>query len=187
MKKYLAFTLLELLITVAIVSILALVAFPSLTSYSQDGAMVANANALLGSLKLARSEAITRGKRVSVCPSSNALSATTPSCEASDWKVGWVTWVDDNSDNKIDSSEKIIRVVGKAKGADISIQNGCAANSVISYFSTGLPQVTFADGAVDNKTVFALLDARGEVPEARIIRVYASGRIKVSVFEWACR
>ena len=102
MKKYSAFTLLEVLITVAIISVLALVAFPSFTSYSQNSAMVANTSALLGSLKLARSEAITRGKRVSICASEDAITAGIPSCSSTGkWEDGWVMWVDDSSDNTL--------------------------------------------------------------------------------------
>ena len=174
MKKYSASTLLEVLITVAIISVLALVAFPSFTSYSQNSAMVANTSALLGSLKLARSEAITRGKRVSICASENGST-----CSSNDkWEDGWVMWVDDSSDNTIDSGEKIIRVVGKAKGAsDVTIRGPCYAVNVISFISTGLPQAT---GGENSGAVLVLTDAR-KVKEERQVRVYASGRIRGSV------
>jgi prepilin-type N-terminal cleavage/methylation domain-containing protein len=175
MKKYSAFTLLEVLITVAIVSVLALVAFPSFTSYSQNSAMVANTSALLGSLKLARSEAITRGKRVSICASANGST-----CSSNDkWEDGWVMWVDASSDNTIDSGEKIIRVVGKAKGTNVTI-GGLCGDFVVSFISTGLPQAA---------GLWILNDIRGD-SEAKVIRAYASGRIRVLAFgaskTWTC-
>ena len=174
MKKYSAFTLLEVLITVAIVSVLALVAFPSFTSYSQDSAMVANTSALLGSLKLARSEAITRGNRVSICASENGST-----CSSNDrWEDGWVMWVDDSSDNTIDSGEKIIRVVGKAKGTNVTI-GGLCGDFVVSFISTGLPQE--ATNGKNGERLWILNDIRGD-SEAKVVKAYASGRIRVLAF-----
>jgi type IV fimbrial biogenesis protein FimT len=167
MKKYSAFTLLEVLITVAIISVLALVAFPSFTSYSQNSAMVANTSALLGSLKLARSEAITRGNRVSICASEDGSS-----CSSNDrWEDGWVMWVDASSDNTIDSGEKIIRVVGKAKGTNVTIGSLCG-DFVVSFISTGLPQ---------EGRLWILRDTRGDLV-AKVVKAYASGRMRVLAF-----
>ena len=58
MKKNTGFTLVELMITLFIISILLTVGLPSLRSYAQSNQLVASSNELLSALHIARSEAI---------------------------------------------------------------------------------------------------------------------------------
>ena len=90
MKKNSGFTLLELLITLAIVAILLTVGVPSLRSMMQGNQLVASTNELLSALHVARSEAIKSNSRVTICESSNGTSCTT----TGDWKDGWIVFID---------------------------------------------------------------------------------------------
>ncbi len=143
MKKSSAFTLLELMITIAILGILASIAVPSFTGSIQSGAMTSNTNALIGSLVLARSEAIKRGTRVSVCESSNSM-ATSPACQvAGAWHNGWVVWEDANANNTIDATEAVVQVIDKASGgSSVTIVGGANVVNVASFVATGFPQTT---------------------------------------------
>ncbi|WP_310735223.1 GspH/FimT family pseudopilin [Dokdonella fugitiva] len=60
------FTLLELMVTVAIVAILAAMAFPSYREFTTRMTTSNNTNELIGALNLARSEAVKRGRQVAV-------------------------------------------------------------------------------------------------------------------------
>jgi type IV fimbrial biogenesis protein FimT len=65
-SKSAGFTLLELLITMAIISILTFIAAPSFTAFIKRDRLVTNANQLHGIFKFARSEAIKRDQVVSL-------------------------------------------------------------------------------------------------------------------------
>ncbi|MBV5333049.1 GspH/FimT family pseudopilin, partial [bacterium] len=64
-------TLVESMVVVAILGILAAIAVPSFKSTIESSRRTTYANQLLEDLALARSEAIKRGGRVGVCPSSH--------------------------------------------------------------------------------------------------------------------
>jgi type IV fimbrial biogenesis protein FimT len=79
------FTLIELMITVAILAILATLAAPSFTAYRAKKQLEGVANELLTDLQYARSEAVQRNESVSVFFASNCYlvhlsSATSVSC-----------------------------------------------------------------------------------------------------------
>ena len=63
------FSLLETLMAIAIVAILLALGVPSFKYVTQSNRSTSEINSLLGSLQLARAEAIKEGQRVSVCPS----------------------------------------------------------------------------------------------------------------------
>jgi len=61
------FTLVELMVTVAVMVILAAVAMPSMTAMINNGRVVGQTEELVTALQLARAEAIRRNARVTVC------------------------------------------------------------------------------------------------------------------------
>jgi type IV fimbrial biogenesis protein FimT len=79
------FTLVELLIGVAVLALLMAVAVPSFSASRLNGQLRASANGLVASANLARSEAIKRGGNVRMCVSSNGTS-----CGTGNWRQGWI-------------------------------------------------------------------------------------------------
>ena len=71
------FTIFELMIAVAIVAILAAMAFPSYREFTQRMNVSNNTNQLVGALNTARSEAVKRGRQVAVI------------ANGGDWSTGW--------------------------------------------------------------------------------------------------
>lgn len=89
------FTLVELLVTLAVFAILVALAAPQLRTLLVRRTVSSQAESLSAGLRLARSEAIKRGQYVTMCASNNAESAT-PTClanGASDWSSGWIVFV----------------------------------------------------------------------------------------------
>lgn len=81
------FTLMELMVTLAIAAILMFLAIPSFVSFQKNTQLTSAANSLLVSINAARGEAMKRGMSVIVVPTRNG----------SDWTTGWVVVVDKNT------------------------------------------------------------------------------------------
>lgn len=94
------FTLLELMIVVAIAGILLMAGIPSFRSMIITNDVTSVTNDLNMSLKMARNAAITSGHNASVCSSKDGKK-----CSASnnDWDTGWLVWVDLDNDNGLDA------------------------------------------------------------------------------------
>lgn len=77
------FTLIELMVTVAVIGILALVAMPAMTDLINNSRVTAQAEEVVSSLQLARAEAVRRNARVTVC------AGTAGACSGS---TSWANW-----------------------------------------------------------------------------------------------
>lgn len=85
------FSLLELLVVLAIVGVLLAVGLPGLRGMVVSGARSDAATGLYAALNRARSEAIARNATVSVC--ARDLAASTPGCASSaNWMNGWLVY-----------------------------------------------------------------------------------------------
>lgn len=79
------FTLLELMVTLAVAAILIGIAVPSLSDATLTGKLSASANDLVAGVAMGRSEAIKRNSVTSLCVSSNGSS-----CGSGGWDQGWI-------------------------------------------------------------------------------------------------
>jgi len=105
-RKNQGFTMIELLITIAISTILLAIAAPSFLSLVTGNKLVSARDNLLNSFQLTKTEAISRNDNVSICPSSNGTSCT----GTTDWSQGWIVYIDTGTGNA-STVDTIIRVV----------------------------------------------------------------------------
>lgn len=142
-------TLIELLVTLAIMAILTTIAIPSLSAFIADSRQSGRAFELVGALNMARSEAIKRGTRVSVCKTRNP-DAESPTCEAdAGWEQGWIVFVDNVQDTgnifgMIDGADEIIRI--HAANESQTITTGGNFIGGVSYRYDGLAMGIKANG-----------------------------------------
>jgi type IV fimbrial biogenesis protein FimT len=172
------FTLIELLVTIGIVGILLGIAVPSFQDFFRNSRLASQSNDLLASLNLARSEAVRRGVRVTVCKSADP-SATTPACSTSgNWSQGWIVFADieDGQNGRpgatgtIDTNDLVIRVFSSLS---VSTLNGDSkVSNWISYLPNGAIR---GNGSVSGETssgTFTLCNA----PTSRVITLNPAGR-----------
>ncbi|WJW75089.1 GspH/FimT family pseudopilin [Thiohalobacter sp. IOR34] len=98
------FTLIELMITIAIAAILLTVGVPSFRSIIQNNRITAQANELVTALNLGRSEAVKRGQTITVCASSTGSACT------GGWPDGWLVMTDANGNAALDGTDAVLRV-----------------------------------------------------------------------------
>ncbi|PXF32516.1 hypothetical protein WH50_04095 [Pokkaliibacter plantistimulans] len=101
------FSLIELMVTIAVLAILAMVAVPSFTSMIASANLSSRAEDLRRDLQLARSEAIRVRANVVFCRSDDQSACTTGDVAGS-WG-GWIVFVDTDGDNVRDAGETILR------------------------------------------------------------------------------
>ncbi len=162
-NKYNGFSLIELMVTLAVAAIIVTIAVPGFRTIIQNNRASAQANELLSGLMLARSEAIKNGAQVTICSSTDQAT-----CAAStNWATGWIVFSDDDNDGTWDAGETIIRVWDALKGAPTLTAGG----NNVQYLGTGLATTT---------TTFTLTmpDCQGD--QVRIITVNATGRAQVT-------
>jgi type IV fimbrial biogenesis protein FimT len=162
------FTLLELMVSLAVGAIVLTVAVPNYSSFVRNSRQTATANELLGALVLARDLAVTRNTRVTVCSSNDGAA-----CGAGKWAEGWIAFLDEDADGAVDGGEDIERVV-KDVGA-LSFASDEFPDFVV-YRPTG--RAMTAD-ITQNTGAFTLCDERGAA-HARVVLIDMSGRPRVS-------
>lgn len=79
------FTLVELMVTVAVMAILLGIAVPSFNDAMLGSKLTTYSNNFVASAALARSEALKRNVATTLCVSSNGAS-----CTAGSWEAGWI-------------------------------------------------------------------------------------------------
>lgn len=138
------FTLLELMLTLAIAAIVLVVGVPGMREFLWQSSLTTNINALASSLNTARSEAVARGRTVSICRSANPTAAT-PSCTtaAGAWATGWVVFVnlDEDSPAAIDAGETVLQAVA-ALDAGETLTSSAALQNSLSFSPEGIADAT---------------------------------------------
>lgn len=145
------FTLVELVVTLAIAAILVTLAMPdfseTLRSWRRDSAT----RALTSSLHLARTESIKSSRKIMVCPSSNGTSCA----GGTEWRNGWMVFVDDGAtDQAFDAGERILQVTTAPGGiASLSSSGGV---TFLQFFPTSLMAPGSTAGATTGATTFTV-------------------------------
>ena len=151
------FTLVELMVTVAVAAILVTVAVPAFTSLIRDMRVNTAVNTFLASVHFARSEAARRGVRVAVCASPDQQK-----CQAgADFDDGWLVVA--GADPYAATAPVLRSCAPDMGGIDIQFRFGATADPYLSYIPTGqartdsgalmMGSVRFCDDGADHRIV----------------------------------
>lgn len=125
------FSLIELIITLAVAAILLIFAVPGFYGMVQNNKIVTMANNFAAAINLARMESIKRGIKISVCPAANAANSACGT--AAQWAQGWIVFTDSDNNNAIDSPNDLLKVYEPLPlGTTVT-----ATSATISFDSSG--------------------------------------------------
>lgn len=100
------FTLVELMITLAVAAIVVTAGVPSFMSMIASNRVTAASNEMVTALNLAKSEAIRSGQNTVLCKSADGSSCD----DKKAWGDGWLLFNDANGDQKKQDTEQVVRV-----------------------------------------------------------------------------
>lgn len=162
-------TLVELLVVTFIVVILMAIGVPSYRNVTTSNRVATEANALLGELQYARSEAIREGQAVTVCISRNGTSCDAASTS---WQEGWIAFVDVGDDQTVDAGDTVLRVQRAFSSTDTyqSSNNDYA----VTFTRVGFPQNLGAGGLT-----VTLHDASANTVYTRCLDISTAGSMAV--------
>ena len=168
-SQQIGFTLLELMVTVALAAILLTVGVPSFSNFIKNGHLTTANNDLVTAFNIARSEAIKRGVRVTVCKSNDEASCTT----SGNWDQGWIVFTDENNNGGYNSATETLLRVHSAMQTSVTAVGGGTVTNNVSYVSTGKSQQT--SGGLQSGTILVRDDRVGAF--GRNLTISQTGRV----------
>lgn len=156
----LGFTLIELMVTIALLSILLTLGVPSFNSLIRNMNLTTQTNQFVASVQLARSEAVRRNR--------NVLLSAQAGNPALHWEGGWQVWSDNNGNGSLDTGE-LIRQFGSLESNALT-----SDTAQLRFTSNG-----FLDGRTPQGHLFSLTPSSCAGVSGRSISVNGTGHPSV--------
>lgn len=129
------FTLIELMVALAVMAVILTLAVPSFTSMIARNRLAAASNELVAGLQVARTESVRRNARVLLCPSTDDAS-----CNGDDWSHV-IVFHDANGDSDATAGEEIIRSIQITDGLTVNPSANVATNQRVGFGADGFARV----------------------------------------------
>jgi type IV fimbrial biogenesis protein FimT len=154
-------TLLELLVTLAVVTCILSLGVPRLDRLILSTQLETTSRELLGAIQLARSEAILRGTSVSMCPS--PMWQTGDAICTGNYSEGWIVFSNPDRDGEIDTpSDEVIKVYA-------ALREGYAVTNRLST-RHATERITYrADGASYRNLTLQVCPPGTDIPSISVI------------------
>jgi type IV fimbrial biogenesis protein FimT len=172
MKKPNGFTLVELMVVIAIAGILAMIAAPSFSRMIESTALSSDVNTFLADARFARNEAVRRGTVVVMCSSTNP-EATTPTCsESTVWNTGWIMFEDKDNDGSHASDEPLLR-----QQSPLNSSGSITSVAKFKFLFVATGRIRTTQGA---DTLTFSRSAANDNTRKRVVCIDASGRARIA-------
>ena len=156
------FTLIELMVTVAVLAILLSIAIPNYQTFVMSSRMASQTNDFITALNLARSEAVKSAANVTVCASSNGATCT------GGWDTGWIIH---------DAAGTPLRVQ-QALGGASTLSGGTDVANSVTFTASG--RTTIPVIATAASTTLTLCPPSPASVQGRAIQIERTGRANSS-------
>jgi type IV fimbrial biogenesis protein FimT len=136
--------------------------------------MSTTVHSFVSSLNLARSEAVKRGERVTVCKSNNSSTCS----NSGNWQQGWIVFVDSNDNGQREAgTEELVRAHNAVSGST-TIEGQSDVENYISYAGTGFAQLITGSMLDTNNSTLIFCDSRKFGDQARAIILSPTGSVR---------
>ncbi len=166
------FTLYELMITLLIVGVILTIGIPNLSEYTRNSRITSTANDLHASFMMARSEAARAKTNITICASSNSMTAAA-NCQGT-WDQGFIVFVDDNADrDRAGATETVLRAHPEtSEGVTLAFANDA---SYFMFAATGMGRQDTGFNVAVSQVI--ICDDRGIVETSKD---FSAGRLFVA-------
>lgn len=157
----LGFSLIELIVTITLISILLILAFPVYSHLILDIRLFNLTDRVLSALHYAQSEAIRHQSVITVCKSKDGKN-----CSGS-WKDGWIILIIKNSTS---STNRILRVFPALSHREIVEWHGFHSDNYLKVFP---------DGSIQNGHFILCVSTSSKKIMTRFVKISPTGRIRI--------
>lgn len=164
------FTMVELVVTLAVVAIIVAMAMPSFTGLINSNRLTSQANEIVAALQSARMDAIRRNAPAYFCSSNNNATCT----NTSPW-TGWIVYTDVDRDNAVDAGE-LLRT-GTVKGPVSVVVSSAIKNNRVAFRPDGMAR---EGGVLLSGTFRVCMPVKLPAENARDIAIGSGSRISMT-------
>lgn len=163
-----------MMIVIAVIGVLAAIAFPSFTGVINGGRLSGMTNELVASIQVARTEAIRRNVRAVVCPSANGTSCS----GGANWSAGWLVFFDTNRNNAVDAGEMVLRYVQGNAPTQLQVQASATMENTLAFRPDGRARV--ANGALVSGTLSVCLPVTQPADNIRDVAITFGSQVTLT-------
>lgn len=167
-KRSAGFTLMELMIAIAVLAVLLSLAWPSFTTALATNRLAVASNSMIAGVNLARSEGVRSKRAGGLCPSADGAVC------GNDWSAGWLVWNDANQDGAKGADEPAIRYF-QGNPAQLSV-TATAVLPVIVFDRRGRMTAPNANAQFNARAVHCAAGAAGGQRNLTITR---AGQVRI--------
>ncbi|HEX7912442.1 MAG TPA: GspH/FimT family pseudopilin [Paraburkholderia sp.] len=169
-RRTTGFTLIELVVTIAIASVLLMIGIPSFVAFQRNSELTSATNSLVAALGAARGEAMKRGRQAVVIPRTS-----------NDWTAGWTVFVDTDNNQQFNGSDVLLVQQGALASYFTVTGQGTAQNSP-SYVMFNPSGYTQTSGSVFQSATLKIerndISGAEKMQQTRIIVIAKTGRVR---------